>query len=181
MYFEVEHILEGPMEAVEAAMFHPDYLGYLVANHEILTGTRSQAIDDRGAQVSRRIHYVARPVFEHVGFKEIPPNWFEFVESSTFDRRTHTLSFRNVPVADKVAERFLNRGEIILEALPSGQTRRRTRAEIKLHSLPLLVRPMAPMVEQMIAKEAKRLLEIEARVLNAWMADGRGEGRSASV
>ncbi len=172
MYFEVEHILEASVETIEAAMFHPDYLKYLVAHHEILTGAHPQALEESPAQIKRRVHYVARPVFDHVGFKEVPSSWFEFVESSTWDKRTRTLAFHNVPVADKVAERFLNKGEIQLTPLPSGKTRRRTKAEIKLHSLPLLVRPMAGMVEQMIAREAKRLLEIEARVLNQWIAGG---------
>jgi hypothetical protein len=179
MYFEVEHILEAPVESIEAAMFHPDYLSYLVAHHEILTGAHPQALEESPVQIKRRVHYVARPVFDHVGFKEIPSTWFEFVESSTWDKRTRTLAFHNVPVADKVAERFLNKGEIQLSPLPSGKTRRRTKAEIKLHSLPLLVRPMAGMVEQMIAREAKRLLEIEARVLNQWVASG-GLGTSSA-
>jgi hypothetical protein len=181
MFFEVEHILDGALEAIEAAMFHPDYLNYLVSNHEILTGTRSQNIEERGDQITRRVHYVARPAFDHVGFKEVPPSWFEFVESSTFDKRTHVMSFHNVPVVEKVAERMLNRGEIILEPLPSGKTRRRTKAEIKLRNLPLLARPMAPMVEQMIAREAKRLLEIEARVLNAWLEQAQANPGRASV
>lgn len=172
MYFEVEHVLDASVEAIEAAMFHPDYLRYLVAHHEILTGANSEALEESPAEIKRRIHYIARPAFDHVGFKEVPPNWFEFVESSTWDKRTHTLAFQNVPVAAKVRERFLNRGEIKLSALTSDKTQRRTKAEIKLHSLPLLVRPMAGMVEQMIAREAKRLLEIEARVLTQWIRRG---------
>jgi|GEM_PF-1313257 len=172
MYFEVEHILEAPVEMIEAAMFRPEYLSFLVAHHEILTGAHPRALEESSGQIKRVVHYVARPVFDHVGFKEVPSNWFEFVESSTWDKRTRTLAFHNVPVADKVAERFLNKGEIQLTPLPSGKTHRRTRAEIKLHSLPLLVRPMAGMVEQMIAREAKRLLEIEARVMNEWVRGG---------
>jgi hypothetical protein len=179
MYFEVEHILDAPVEIIEAAMFHPDYFAFLVAHHEILTGAYPQALEEGPTQSKRRVHYVARPVFDHVGFKEIPPSYFEFVESSTWDKRTRTLAFHNVPVADKVAERFLNRGEIKLTPLPSGKTHRRTKAEIKLHSLPLLVRPMAGMVEQMIAREAKRLLEIEARVLNEWVANSGAHGRES--
>jgi hypothetical protein len=172
MYFEVEHILEAPVETIEAAMFHRDYLTFLVAHHEILTGAHPRRFEESAAQIQRVVHYVARPIFDHVGFKEVPPSYFEFVESSTWDKRTRTLAFHNVPVADKVAERFFNKGEIQLLPLPSGKTRRRTKAEIKLHSLPLLARPMAGMVEQMIAREAKRLLEIEARVLNQWVAGG---------
>ncbi len=175
MYFEVEHVLDAPVEIIEAAMFHPDYLRYLVANHEILTGAKSEALDESPSEIKRRIHYVARPVFDHVGFKEIPPQWFEFVESSTWDKKTRTLAFQNIPVADKVRERFRNVGEIQLSPMSTSQTKRRTKAEIKLHSLPLLVRPMAGMVEQMIAREAKRLLEIEARVLNQWVANNQGK------
>jgi hypothetical protein len=153
----------------------------MVAHHEILTGAQPEHFEDDSLQITRRVHYKARPAFDHVGFKEVPPSWFEFVEQSTWDKRSHKLAFQNVPVADKVAERFLNRGEISLEALPSGKTRRRTKAEIKLHSLPLLARPMAPMVEQMIAREAKRLLEIEARLLNEWAAKSRERTSQATA
>jgi hypothetical protein len=181
MYFEVEHLLDASVDEIAAAMFHPDYLAFMVAHHEILTGAKPQTLEDSSTQIKRRVHYKARPAFDHVGFKEVPADWFEFVEQSTWDKRAHKLSFQNVPVAEKVAERFLNRGEISLEPMPSGKTRRRTKAEIKLHSLPLLVRPMAPMVEQMVAREAKRLLEIEARIMNEWVAAGRNQARQATA
>jgi hypothetical protein len=181
MYFEVEHVLDAPLDEIAAAMFHADYLAFMVAHHEILTGAKPELLEDSSTQIRRRVHYKARPAFDHVGFKEVPPDWFEFIEQSTWDKRAHKLSFQNVPVAEKVAERFLNRGDIILEPMAGGKTRRRTKAELKLHSLPLLVRPMAPMVEQMIAREAKRLLEIEARLMNEWVARNRKGQLQASA
>jgi hypothetical protein len=169
MQFEVEHVFDAPMDEVEAALFHPDYFAFLLERHDVLTGLSPEAHEEDSAQIRRRVHYKPRAVFESIGPKKVPAHWFEFVEESTWNRQTHTLSFDNVPCTDKVARRFLNRGEIVFESIAPGKTRRRARAELKLHNLPLVLRPLAPLVEQMIAREARKLLETEARVFSEWL------------
>jgi len=171
MFFEVEHVFEAPVEAVEAAMFHPDYYAYLLARHDVLTDLVPESQEDSKDRITRRVHYTPRPLFDHVGPKKIPPEWFEFVEESTWHKGERKLTFENVPCTDKVARRFSNRGEIVLEALSPTRTRRRARAELKLQNLPFMLRPLSGMVEQLIAREARRLLETEARVLRAWLSD----------
>lgn len=171
MFFEVEHEFEAPVEAVEAAMFHPDYYAYLLAHHDVLTGLVPQTQQDSKDEIRRKVHYTPRPVFDHVGPKKIPPEWFEFVEESTWHKRDRKLTFDNVPCTDKVARRFSNRGEIVLEAISPTRTRRRARAELKLHNLPFMLRPLSGMVEQLIAREARKLLETEARVLRQWLRE----------
>jgi hypothetical protein len=169
MHFEVEHVFEASVEAVEAAMFHPGYYAFLLARHDVLTGVTPQSREEGEGEIRRRVHYTPRAVFDHVGPKKIPPEWFEFIEESTWNKRQRKLTFDNVPCTDKVARRFSNHGEIVLEALSPTRTRRRARAELKLHNLPFMLKPLTGVVEQLIAREARRLLETEARVLREWL------------
>lgn len=181
MFFEVEHVFEAPVQAVEAAMFHPDYYAFLLARHDVLTGLDPQTQEDTQDQIRRKVHYTPRPIFDHVGPKKIPPEWFEFVEESTWHKRERKLTFDNVPCTDKVARRFSNRGEIVLEALSPTRTRRRARAELKLHNLPFMLRPLSGMVEQLIAREARKLLETEARVLREWLSEHKSTHAAPGV
>jgi hypothetical protein len=169
MQFEVEHEFDAPVEAVEAAMFHPEYYAFLLERHDVLTGLSPEVHEEDDSEIRRRVHYTPRAVFDHIGPKKVPPHWFEFVEQSTWDKGRRTLRFDNVPCTEKVAQRFVNRGEIVFEAVGPGRTRRRARAELKLQNLPLMLRPLAKLAEQMIAREAKKLLETEARVLGEWL------------
>ncbi len=171
MFFEVEHVFEAPVEAVEAAMFDPDYPAFLLSRHDVLTAVSPQMRDEGAELIHRKVHYTPRAAFDRVGPKKIPPHWFEFVEESTWNKQERKLTFDNVPCTDKVARRFFNHGEIVLEALSPTRTRRRARAELKLHNLPFMLRPLAGMVEQIIAREARRLLETEARVLSEWLRE----------
>jgi hypothetical protein len=173
MFFEVEHLFEAPIESVEAAMFHPEYYDSLGEQHDVLHGLSAESQEDSGAHIHRRVHYRPKPAFDHIGPKRVPAHWFEFVEESTWDKRTRKLTFDNVPVTDKVKARFMNHGEITLEEIAPGKTRRRARAELRLTNLPLMLRALAPLAEQMIAREAKKLLEAEARVLRSFLATGR--------
>ena len=69
--------------------------------------------------------------------------------------------------------RVINRGSVTLEAASATTARRRARIEIKVHGLPLLVKPFAPLIEQMLVKEARRMLDGEADAMRAWLAKHR--------
>ncbi len=168
MYFEVEHVFEAPIETVEAAMFHPEYAEFLLA-HEVLSGVTPESVEDDGAQVRRRIHYAPVPAFEQLGPKKVPPHWFEFIEESVWDKHQHKLVFSHLPIAQQVRERLTTRGELVLEEVAPGRTRRRTRTEIKVQNLPFMLKPFSPVAEQLLSREAKRMLDAEARALNAWI------------
>lgn len=169
MYFEVEHVFEAPIETVEAAMFHPQYPDFLLAHHEVLSGLRPESVEDDGAQVRRRIHYAPLPVFDHLGPKKVPAHWFEFIEESVWDKRQRKLVFAHFPVAQQVRERLTTRGEIVLEEVTPGRTRRRTRTEITVQNLPFMLKPFSPVAEQLLSREARRMLDAEARVLDQWL------------
>jgi hypothetical protein len=169
MYFQVEHLFEAPLEVVEAAMFHPDYPAFLRANHEVLTGISPQSREDDGARLHRRIHFAPLPAFEHIGPKKVPAHWFEFIEESVWDKHQRKLVFDHVPIAEQVRSRLSTHGESVLERMPDGRTRRRTSAHIQLKNLPFMLRPFSPVAEQLLSREAKRMIDGEARVFSEWL------------
>ena len=169
MYFEVEHVFDAPVEAVEAAMLDPDYPAFLRTRHEVLSEISTQSREDDGAQLRRRIHVAPLPAFEHIGPKKVPPHWFEFIEESVWDKHQRRLVFAHVPIAEQVRSRLCTRGESVLERLADGRTRRRTSAEIQVKNLPFMLRPFSPMAEQLLGREAKRMIEGEARVFAEWL------------
>jgi hypothetical protein len=169
MYFQVEHFFEAPVEAVEAAMLHPDYPAFLRAHHAVLTGISPQSREDDGAQLKRRIHYAPLPVFEQIGPKKVPAHWFEFIEESVWDRDQRKLVFDHFPIAEQVRSRLKTHGESVLERVAGERTRRRTSAEIQVQNLPFMLKPFSPVAEQLLSREAKRMIEGEARVLAEWL------------
>ncbi|MEY4511053.1 MAG: hypothetical protein RLZZ450_3175 [Pseudomonadota bacterium] len=170
MHFEVEHVFDAPIAAVEAAMFNPSYASFLLERSDLLKSQALQSFEDDGMHIRRRVQHAPKPSFDHIGSKKVPPEWFEFVEESIWDRGTRKLTFKNVPIEDKIASRLINRGEITLVEVSPGKTKRVARAEIKIHDLPLLARPFAPLVEQILAREARRMFEAEAEVMREWLA-----------
>jgi hypothetical protein len=170
MHFEVEHVFDAPVEAVEAAMFNPGYAAFLIERSNLLRSQAIHSFEDDGLHIKRRIQHAANPSFDHIGTKKVPPEWFEFVEESTWDRGTRKLTFENIPTTDKIASKLINRGEVTLVAVGSGKTKRVARGEIKVHDLPFLARPFGPLVEQMLAREAKRMFEAEAVIMREWLS-----------
>lgn len=170
MNFEVEHVFDAPVEAVEAAMFHPQYATFLLERSDVLNQHAVRSFEDDGLHITRTVFLAPKPAFDKIGNRNVPPEWFELVEESTYDRRERKLSVRNVPLTDKIARRLINRGEVRLESLGNGKTRRVARCEIKVHDLPLLARPFTGMIEQLLAKEAKRMIEAEAAVMREWLS-----------
>ena len=172
MHFEVEHVFDAPVEVVETAMFHPDYAAFLLERSELINRAAIQSFEDDGMHIRRRVQVAPVPSFDRIGTKRVPPEWFEFIEESIWDRRGRKLSFENIPIEHKIASRLTTRGEITLEAV-GGKTRRHAQGEVKLHDLPLLVRPLIPLVEQMLTREAKRMLDAEAQIMRDFLASGR--------
>lgn len=169
MYFQVEHVFDAPVEAVEAAMLHPDYPAFLRTHHDVVSGISPQSREDDGVQLRRRIHIAPLPAFEHIGPKKVPPHWFEFIEESVWDKHQRRLVFAHVPIAEQVRSRLSTRGESVLERLADGRTRRRTSAEIQVKNLPFMLRPFSPVAEQLLSREAKRMIDSEARVFAEWL------------
>jgi hypothetical protein len=171
MHFEVEHVFDAPIEIVEAAMFHPDYATFLVEQSDLINHADLKSLEDDGLHIRRRVQVAPVPSFDRIGTRKVPPEWFEFVEESVWDRKGRKLQFQNIPVFEEIARRLTNRGEVSLEVASAGKTRRRTQGEVRIQNLPLIVKPLTGLVESMLAREAKRMLDAEANILRTFLAD----------
>ncbi|HEX6242926.1 MAG TPA: hypothetical protein VFZ61_18565, partial [Polyangiales bacterium] len=146
-------MFDAPVEAVEAAMLHPDYPAFLEERHEVLSGFSPQSREDDGRELRRRIHVAPLPAFEHIGPKKVPAHWFEFIEESVWDKEQRKLVFAHLPLAEQVRSRLSTRGESVFSRLADGRTRRLTSAEIQLKNLPFMLRPFSPVAEQLLSRE----------------------------
>jgi Protein of unknown function (DUF2505) len=171
MRFEKRQFLEGTVEEVERAMLDPGYLGYLLQHHGVLLEVQALERKEEGPLVRRRVRYRPRPVIPSVGPKQVPPEWFAFVEQSTYDRNRKEMTFSNVPTSHSISKMLVNTGTLRLR--PSGgRTERTMEGEIKL-LLPFLLKPLAMIGERLIHSEGLKILDAEAPVLNRYVADLR--------
>ena len=169
MHFQTRAFLDGTVEEVEEAMLDPRYLDYLLQRHDVLLEVQLLERKEEGAVVRRRVRYRPKPVIATVGSKPVPPEWFAFVEESSYDRKRRELQFTNVPTTGKISRLLLNTG--ILRLLPAGnRCERIMEGEIKL-SLPFFLKPLAMVGERLIQAEGLKILEAEAPVLNSFMRE----------
>ena len=139
MHFEVEHVFNAPVEAVEAAMFHPDYPSFLIEHSDVLKSHALKSFEDDGLLIRRRVQHAPRPAFDRIGTKEVPAEWFEFIEDSTWDRGLRKLTFENIPVTDKIASRLINRGEVTLVSVAPAPCSATTRISAVLPAVVVVV------------------------------------------
>jgi hypothetical protein len=169
MRFETRAFLDGTVEEVEQAMLDPRYLDYLLHHHEVLLEVKLLDRKDEGTVVRRRVRYRPKPVIASVGPKPVPPEWFAFVEESTYDRARRELRFTNVPTTAKVSRLLSNSGTLTLR--PAGKRCERTmEGDIKL-SLPFFLKPLAMVGERLIQGEGLKILEAEVPVLNGFIRE----------
>jgi hypothetical protein len=171
MRFEKRQFLEGTVEEVERAMLDPRYLDYLLQHHGVLLEVQALERKEEGPLVRRRVRYRPRPVIPSVGPKQVPPEWFAFIEQSTYDRNRKEMTFSNVPTSHSISRMLVNTGTLRLR--PSGtRTERTLEGEIKL-LLPFLLKPLAMIGERMIHSEGLKILDAEAPVLSRYVAELR--------
>jgi hypothetical protein len=176
MRFERRQILEGTVDEVERAMLDPGYLDYLLQHHGVLLEVQALERKEEGPLVRRRVRYRPRPVIPSVGPKRVPPEWFAFVEQSTYDRNRKELTFSNVPTSQAISRMLVNTGTLRLR--PSGtRTERTLDGEIKL-SLPFLLKPLAMIGERLIHSEGLKILDAEALVMNRYLAEVGRAGKA---
>ena len=169
MRFEIRHEFDHPREKVEAAMFHADFPQFLLDKHGVLLEVEQKERTEDDKSIKRKVRYRPKPVIGSIGPKKVPPEWFAFIEESTFDRATHQLTFANVPTTGKIRNMLINRGTITLRELGPNRTERVVEGELKL-ALPFLLKPLAAIGERVIHSEAVKLLDAEARVTREWLA-----------
>ena len=171
MRFEKRQFLNGTVEEVERAMLDPRYLDYLLQHHGVLLEVQALERKEEGPLVRRRVRYRPRPVIASIGPKKVPPEWFAFVEQSTYDRNRKEMTFSNVPTSGSISKMLVNTGTLRLRA-SGGRTERTLDGEIKL-LLPFLLKPLAGIGERVIHSEGLKILDAEAPVLDRYIAEQR--------
>ena len=169
MRFEARHHITGTVEEVEQALLDDRYHAFLLAHHGVLLEVEPLERKVEGERVRRKVRYRPKPVISAIGPKPVPPDWFAFIESSTYDRRRKEMSFSNVPTHRKISDLLVNTGILRFRAAGS-QTERTLEGEISL-KLPFLLKPLGMIGERVIQAEGLKLLEAEVPVLNRFIAE----------
>lgn len=176
MKFEVNQRIQGTVEEVEQALLHPDYPAFMLKNDVVLEAQILE-VKDEGDRVRRRVRYRPKPVIKSIGPRDIPPEWFAFVEESTWDKKRKELTFRNVPTSNAISNMLLNTGTMRLRA-SGAQTERLMSGEITI-KVPFLLKPLGLIAEKVIQSEGVKLLDSELPVLQRFVNEVVRSGRSA--
>ncbi|MBK8170460.1 MAG: DUF2505 family protein [Sandaracinaceae bacterium] len=169
MNFEIKHTFDAPRAKIEEALLSSDYLQFVLENHGVLLEVEVKERTENEREVRRKVRYRPQPVIKSIGPKNVPPEWFAFVEDSTFSKSTRTFTFKNIPTSGKIDRMLINRGTITLRELGPNRTERVVAGELKL-DLPFMLKPLAMIGERVIHGEAVKLLDGEAVVMNKWLA-----------
>lgn len=169
MRFAATHRFQGTLAEVERAFLDARYLDFVRAHHGVLL--EAQILESRqdGALLRRRVRYRPRPVIEAIGGNKIPPEWFAFVEDSTWDPSRHELRFNNTPTSPQIASLLLNTGTLRFREL-EGRCERHMEGEITI-KLPFLLKPLALIAEAVIHTEGLKILDAEVGVMDRFLAE----------
>lgn len=169
MRFESRQRITGTVDEVERAMLDPRYFEFLLKHHGVLLEVQPVEVKDDGDKVRRKVRYRPKPVIASIGPKKVPPEWFAFIETSTYDKKKKELTFSNVPTSHTISKMLVNTGTLRLRDM-GGTTERTMEGEISL-KLPLLMKPLALIGEKVIQSEGLKILDGEAPVLNRFIAE----------
>ena len=123
---------------------------------------------DEGDRIRRKMRYRPKPVIKSVGPKNIPPEWFAFIEESTWDKKKRELTFRNVPTSNSISSMLVNTGVLKLRDAGGGQTERQMSGEINI-KVPFLLKPLGMVAEKIIQAEGVKLLDADHPVLQRFV------------
>ncbi|MCP3141341.1 hypothetical protein [Pyxidicoccus xibeiensis] len=170
MRFETRQRIQGTVDEVERALLDERYFEFLLKHHGVLLELQPLEVKTEGDVVRRRVRYRPKPVIESIGPKRVPPEWFAFIESSTYDKRRKELTFTNVPTSGTISKMLVNTGVLKLRDIGGGQTERTLDGEISL-KLPFLMKPLALVGEKVIQNEGLKILDAEVPVLNRFITE----------
>lgn len=169
MHFEARQRINGTVAEVEAALTDEKYLEFLLKHHGVLLEVQLMEKKDVGDRIERKVRYRPKPVIEAIGPKKVPPEFFAFIETSTWDKNKKELRFTNVPTSKKISAMMENTGVLRLRD-SGGQCERTMDGEIKL-KLPFLMKPLAVIGEAVIQREGLKILDGELPVINRYIAE----------
>jgi hypothetical protein len=170
MRFETRQRIQGTVDEVERALLDERYFEFLLKHHGVLLELQPLEVKSEGDLVKRRVRYRPKPVIQSIGPKQVPPEYFAFIETSTYDKRRKELTFTNVPTSHTISKMLVNTGKLSLRDLGGGQTERSLDGEITL-KLPFLMKPLAMIGEKIIQSEGLKILDNEVPVLNRFIAE----------
>ncbi|MDQ3266981.1 MAG: hypothetical protein M3Y59_25565 [Myxococcota bacterium] len=169
MKFELKQQIAGTLDEVERAMMDQRYTPFLLAHHGVLLEAQVLELKDQGTVIHRKVRYRPKPVIKAIGPKEIPPEWFAFVETSSYDKKKKELTFTNVPTSHSIASMLVNTGALKLREV-NGQVERTASGEIQV-KVPFFLKPLAMIAERVIHAEGMKILEGEPPVMNRFLAE----------
>jgi hypothetical protein len=169
MRFEARQRIAGTVDEVERAMLDERYAEFLLKHHGVLLEVKPIERRDEGDKVRRKVRYRPKPVIPSIGPKPVPPEWFAFIETSTYDKKRKELTFTNTPTTQKISNLLINTGVLRLRDA-GGQTERTLEGEISL-KLPFFLKPLAMIGEKVIQSEGLKILDGEVPVINRFIAE----------
>ena len=125
MRFEIKHEFDHPRDQVEAAMLHADFPKFLLEKHGVLLEVEPKERTENDREIKRKVRYRPKPVISSIGPKKVPPEWFAFIESSTWDRSSHSGTFTNTPTTAQISSMLLNTGTIRLRDAQKDRDQRK--------------------------------------------------------
>ncbi|MFY2557661.1 hypothetical protein ACN469_08540 [Corallococcus terminator] len=170
MRFETRQRIQGTVDEVERALLDERYFEFLLKYHGVLLELAPIEVKTEGDLVKRKVRYRPKPVIESIGPKRVPPEWFAFIETSTYDKRRKELTFTNTPTSGTISKMLVNTGTMRFRDLGAGQTERAMDGEISL-KLPFLMKPLALIGEKIIQGEGLKILDNEIPVLNRFISE----------
>jgi hypothetical protein len=165
MKFEIVHTFDGDPDKVAQAMFSADLAANISKEVPSIEGIEPISREEDEKQIRRKNKYRPVPVIRKVGTKEVKPEWMHWIEESTYDKKTRTAQFKNVPTTRKIAELMDNYGTMTLESAPGGKTKRTIKGELKIK-----VFMLGAIAERLIYPHAEKILNEEAAALNKFIA-----------
>jgi len=169
MKYKFEHIFEADPKELMNTMFRKGITEEMKPDMKTIVEAETLEYNDEGDIVSRRVRYLPVPMIKSVGPKTVQPEWMEWVEESTLDKKAMHVTYRNVPTTGGVAKRLENHGEMQFEAVGAGRTRRTISGELRVK-----VRFFGRLVEPMIKSYAGKILEDEAHALMKFLREHKG-------
>ncbi len=169
MRFEHKSRFQGTVAEATSAFIDDRYIDFLLKHHGVLLEAKLLEKRDDGPKIHRKVRYRPKPVIESIGPKPVPPEWFAFVEESTWDKAKNELTFKNTPTSHSIASMLHNVGTIRFRDA-AGQCECVVEGEIAL-KLPFFLKPLAMIGEAVIHREGLKILDGQAPVMNRFLTE----------
>lgn len=166
MRFRLEQFLPGPPEAVEAALLDPEFIERLASLPNL---GRPELVDQRveGELVHQQVRYAFAGDLSPAVTRFVDPARLTWIESTTYDRRTHVADFVILP--DHYANRLTCRGRFRMVEEGGRATRRTGEGDLSVH-IPFVGRK----AEQAIVSGLTDHARLEAETLAEWLSAQKG-------